>query len=82
MRLYFRWKLFLGFASIPHRRARAITGGARPLSGSLAGLELPATEVGGDYFDYLAMHDGRLGLVIGDVTSLVVRVGPTPPSSA
>ncbi|RPI13794.1 MAG: PAS domain S-box protein [Acidobacteriales bacterium] len=34
----------------------------------IAGASHPATEVGGDYFDYLPMRGGRLGLVIGDVT--------------
>ncbi|HLG75493.1 MAG TPA: PP2C family protein-serine/threonine phosphatase [Ktedonobacteraceae bacterium] len=28
----------------------------------------PAREVGGDFYDFLAFADGRLGLVIGDVT--------------
>jgi len=28
----------------------------------------PAREVGGDFYDFLAFEDGRLGLVIGDVT--------------
>jgi sigma-B regulation protein RsbU (phosphoserine phosphatase) len=33
----------------------------------LAGLNLPTWEIGGDYFDYLALDDGRLGLVVADV---------------
>ena len=28
----------------------------------------PAREVGGDFYDFLSLSDGRLGLVIGDVT--------------
>ena len=28
----------------------------------------PAREVGGDFYDFLTFADGRLGLVIGDVT--------------
>src|SRR5579883_2804596 len=28
----------------------------------------PAREVGGDFYDFIALPDGRLGLVIGDVT--------------
>ena len=29
---------------------------------------LPAREVGGDFFDFLKLEDGRLGLVVGDAT--------------
>jgi len=40
---------------------------------SLAGFEIggasyPAEATGGDYFDYLPMLNGRLGIVLGDVT--------------
>lgn len=34
----------------------------------LAGLSLPAREVGGDYFDYPVTPDGHLALVIADVS--------------
>ena len=34
----------------------------------IAGLNLPAWDIGGDYFDYLPLADGRLGLVIADVS--------------
>ncbi len=39
----------------------------------VAGLEIadrsePATEVGGDYFDYLPLDNDRLGIVVGDVS--------------
>lgn len=40
-----------------------------PLEGyELAGATFPADETGGDYFDYLPMADGDLGLVVGDVS--------------
>lgn len=34
----------------------------------LAGVSRPADAAGGDYFDWLPMHDGALGLVIADVS--------------
>ena len=34
----------------------------------IAGLSLPAQTVGGDYFDYISLDDGRLGLSVGDVS--------------
>ncbi len=34
----------------------------------LAGLNLPCRTVGGDYYDFLPYKDGRLGLVVGDVS--------------
>ncbi len=33
----------------------------------IASLSLPATEVGGDYYDYFAIDDDRLAVVAGDV---------------
>jgi sigma-B regulation protein RsbU (phosphoserine phosphatase) len=33
----------------------------------IAGLNLPAWDIGGDYFDYFPLVDGRLGVVIADV---------------
>ncbi len=34
----------------------------------LAGISLPAREVGGDYFDYLVLEGGPVGLAIADVS--------------
>ncbi len=34
----------------------------------IAALSTPAKEVGGDFFDFIEMGSGRLGLVVGDVT--------------
>jgi sigma-B regulation protein RsbU (phosphoserine phosphatase) len=54
--------------------ARAIQRGLLPAASPEAdGLDIhgacyPATTTGGDYFDYLSLPDGRLGIVIGDVT--------------
>ena len=33
----------------------------------VSGVSVPATEVGGDYFDYFQPDDGRLGLIVSDV---------------
>jgi sigma-B regulation protein RsbU (phosphoserine phosphatase) len=34
----------------------------------IAGLNVPTKHVGGDYFDFLTMKDGHLGIAIGDVS--------------
>ena len=34
----------------------------------IAGASFPAAATGGDYFDYIPMLDGNLGIVVGDVT--------------
>jgi serine phosphatase RsbU (regulator of sigma subunit) len=34
----------------------------------IAGISLPAEAVGGDYFDYLPMSDGCIGVVVADVS--------------
>ncbi len=34
----------------------------------VTGLSVPSRQVGGDYFDFVAQSDGRLGIAIGDVS--------------
>ena len=34
----------------------------------IAGAALPANATGGDYYDYLSMREGRLGIVVADVS--------------
>ena len=41
----------------------------------IAGASRPAEEVGGDYFDYLPMCHGRLGLVVSDVAGHGIGAG-------
>jgi len=41
----------------------------------LASSYLPATEVGGDFYDVLALEDGRLALAVGDVAGHGVSSG-------
>jgi hypothetical protein len=41
----------------------------------LAHLYLPATEVGGDFYDVLALEDGRLAVAVGDVAGHGVSSG-------
>ncbi len=41
----------------------------------LSGSSLPATEVGGDFYDYLPLDDGRMVVVLGDVAGHGVSSG-------
>lgn len=41
----------------------------------LQGMSLPATEVGGDYYDFLQVDDDRLAVVVGDVAGHGVASG-------
>jgi hypothetical protein len=41
----------------------------------MAALSLPASEVGGDYYDYFQLDDDRLAVVVGDVTGHGVASG-------
>src|SRR5215212_10060462 len=34
----------------------------------IAAYYQPAREVGGDFYDFLQLRDGRLGLIVGDVS--------------
>ncbi|WP_095880201.1 GAF domain-containing SpoIIE family protein phosphatase [Fibrobacter sp. UWS1] len=42
---------------------------------SLSGSMTPAKEIGGDYFDFLTLPNGNLGIVIGDVSGKGVPAG-------
>lgn len=56
------------------RIARDVQGGLLPAGAPLlrgydiAGLNIPAWDIGGDYYDYLTLTDDRLGLVVADVS--------------
>jgi hypothetical protein len=61
--------------------ARGIQNSLLPAAGlstpwcNVAGMTLPATEVGGDYFDYLELSDGRVAVVVADVAGHGVGAG-------
>lgn len=56
------------------RIAREVQGGLLPcgppsIAGyDIAGLNVPAWDIGGDYYDYLSLADDRVGLVVADVS--------------
>jgi len=35
---------------------------------TIAAISIPAREVGGDFFDFIEIEEGKMGLVVGDVT--------------
>ena len=41
----------------------------------LQGMSLPATEVGGDYYDFLKVDEDRIAVVVGDVAGHGVASG-------
>jgi len=42
---------------------------APPVKGfDVAGISIPAREVGGDFFDYLSLADGKIGIALADVS--------------
>jgi sigma-B regulation protein RsbU (phosphoserine phosphatase) len=50
-------------------QASLLPAGAPLVEGyDISGLNLPAWDIGGDYFDYFPLESGRLGLVIADVS--------------
>jgi sigma-B regulation protein RsbU (phosphoserine phosphatase) len=63
----------LGIVRAGLRLARAVQQQLFPPSPELAGFELggrsyPAEATGGDYFDFIPLRDGSLGIAIGDVS--------------
>lgn len=59
-----------GELALAHQiQARLLPGEAPVLPRTeLAGLSLPAREVGGDYYDFLPLPDNQVGLIVADVS--------------
>jgi len=68
-----------GFTQLADYVARAVQQELLPKdSPDMPGLDIfgrcePAENIGGDYFDYIPMMDGRLAMVIGDVSGRGIR---------
>ena len=58
-----------GQLQIAHQvQARLLPGQDPDVEGyDISGLSLPAFDIGGDYYDYIPLPGGRLGLVVADV---------------
>jgi len=57
------------------QRSLVPDGGARESWCDIAGATIPATEVGGDYYDIIPLPDGRMAVAIADVTGHGVGAG-------
>src|SRR5215813_12475494 len=62
------------------RRSKLITAGRPKNWPSLASFEIigqirTATEVGGDYYDFIEMADGRICIAVGDATGHGMAAG-------
>ncbi|MFM8359106.1 MAG: SpoIIE family protein phosphatase, partial [Verrucomicrobiota bacterium] len=57
------------FAAARDIQQQLLPKGPLPVAGfELAGVSHPAAAAGGDYFDYLTLADGRLGVAVADVS--------------
>ena len=58
------------FRAAQEIQQRLYPAGAPALPGlDIAGALYPAKDTAGDYFDYIPMADGCIGIVLGDVSS-------------